>query len=280
MAQAESSSRWRDLGVRSLAALVLAPIVLLCVWWGGLPYLLLLLVTGCGVAWEWCTLVYGRGRENSQMALHGAAVAAALIAAFLGYPVVSLFIAGCCWLVSVLLASRSGSVDFWRLVGVAYVTVPLLALFYLRLEPGFGFLALLWLLTVVWMTDTFAYFAGRLIGGPKLSRFSPKKTWAGLGGGAVGAAIASGAVGVLASLPVIWIPVVLAAIIAVVSQIGDIFESAAKRHFNAKDSSSLIPGHGGILDRIDGLMFAAVFCVGLALLRGGNFQQAGRFLFW
>ena len=184
------------------------------------------------------------------------------------------------WGTSLAMASRAGPLDLWRSVGIPYLALPLLALFYLRAEPSFGFLALIWLLVVIWATDSFAYFAGRLIGGPKLSRFSPKKTWAGLGGGAAGAALASAVVVILAKLPVVWVPVLLAAIVAVVSQMGDIFESALKRHFNVKDSSNLIPGHGGILDRIDGLMFAALFCVGISLLRGGGLDKASRFLFW
>lgn len=281
MAEAQQVSRWRDLGVRFAAALVLMPVVLFCVWWGGFAYLLLLIAAGLGIAWEWCQMAFAReGADRFQLPVHGLTVAAALLCAAYASPLTSLMAIAIGWAISIGLASRAAPLSFWRVVGVPYLTLPLLALFYLRAESGFGFLALIWLLMVIWATDTFAYFAGRLIGGPKLTRFSPKKTWAGLGGGAVGAGVASALVGVTAKLPVIWIPVLLAAIVAVVSQIGDIFESAAKRHFNVKDSSSLIPGHGGILDRIDGLMFAALFCAGLALLRGSDLNSASRFLFW
>ena len=280
MAETQTASRWRDLGVRVAAALVLMPAVLLCVWWGGVAYLLLLIAAGVGVAWEWCQMAFGEEADRFQLPVYGLTLIAALLCAAFSPAWYSIVALAAGWLVSIALASRSAPFGFWRAAGLPYLTLPLLALFHLRAEDGFGFLALIWLLMVIWATDTFAYFAGRLIGGPKLSRLSPKKTWAGLGGGAVGAGLASAIVGIIAKLPVIWIPVLLAAIIAVVSQIGDIFESAAKRHFNVKDSSSLIPGHGGILDRIDGLMFAALFCVGLALLRGSDLYNASRFLFW
>ena len=193
MAEPRSESRWRDLGVRIAAALVPMPIVLFCVWWGGVPYLLLLIIAGIGVSWEWCRIVFGHEADANQLFVHGLTLTGALLCAAFMSSWTALLVAALGWGTSLAMASRAGPLDLWRSVGIPYLALPLLALFYLRAEPGFGFLALIWLLLVIWATDSFAYFAGRLIGGPKLSRFSPKKTWAGLGGGAAGAALASAA---------------------------------------------------------------------------------------
>jgi phosphatidate cytidylyltransferase len=130
-------------------------------------------------------------------------------------------------------------------------------------------IGIFWLLLVVWGTDIGAYFAGRSLGGPKLApRFSPNKTWSGLAGGAATAAL----VGLVAA---IWMPVmpmlllaIGSAMIAVVAQIGDLFESSLKRQFDAKDSSNLIPGHGGLLDRIDGVLAASLAVAAIAWLAG------------
>ena len=135
--------------------------------------------------------------------------------------------------------------------------------------PGNGLAIILWLLAVIWATDIGAYFAGRGIGGPKLApRISPKKTWAGLAGGM----IAAGAVGATAAIVLDWpnAPgVILFSIgLAVIAQGGDLMESAIKRAFKVKDSGSLIPGHGGLLDRLDGLMTAAPSVAAVALIGG------------
>jgi phosphatidate cytidylyltransferase len=157
----------------------------------------------------------------------------------------------------------------WVAAGVVYIGVPVLAILWLRgqdRETAF------WLLLVVWATDSVAYAAGRLIGGWKLMpRVSPKKTWAGLIGGTIGAAIVGGVVAAALSLAIDpWILAGASAVLALVSQAGDLFESAVKRHFDAKDSGTLIPGHGGVLDRIDGLMAAAPAAALFCLLLGGG----------
>lgn len=159
----------------------------------------------------------------------------------------------------------------WALAGAFYVGLPCLCLVWLRGFPGDGRLIVLWLLAVVWATDTGAYAFGRLIGGPKLiPALSPNKTWAGLGGGMLCAALAGG--GIAASAPGLpWLALGLfAALVAVVSQAGDFFESGVKRHFGVKDSGALIPGHGGALDRLDGLLFAAPFAALGMLLWGAR----------
>ena len=157
----------------------------------------------------------------------------------------------------------------WALAGLIYVALPVAALLWLRHEANWGLPTVLWLFATVAAIDTGAYFAGKGIGGPKLAPLiSPNKTWAGLGGGA----LAAGLCGLIAALILgtdVMTAVIFSMILAPVAQIGDIAESAVKRYFGVKDSGSILPGHGGILDRIDGLVAAAVFVAGVRLLGGG-----------
>lgn len=157
----------------------------------------------------------------------------------------------------------------WMVAGVPYIAVPVLALAWLRADAGY--VPVFWLMAVVWGTDIGAYAAGRSIGGPLLApRVSPKKTWSGLGGGVVAAFAVGAATGM--ALGTAWAPLALvSACLAVVAQAGDLAESAVKRHFGVKDASSLIPGHGGLLDRVDGIMTVAPAVVLLHLVAGGLF---------
>lgn len=145
--------------------------------------------------------------------------------------------------------------------GVAYIGLGALALLYLREQPH-GFALALWTLMVVWATDIGAFFAGRRIGGAKLApRISPNKTWAGLGGGMVAAALAGGSFGAATHLPAatLW----LGGLLAIVAQAGDLLESWMKRQAGVKDSGMILPGHGGLLDRIDGLLPVLILVAGL-----------------
>ncbi|MCH7931170.1 MAG: CDP-archaeol synthase, partial [Proteobacteria bacterium] len=127
-----------------------------------------------------------------------------------------------------------------------------------RADETVGRETVFWLFAVVWATDVGAYFAGRGVGGPKLlPRISPGKTWAGLVGGVVCAALVGAAAAALLDLPSHAPLILVSALLAVVAQAGDLFESMVKRRFKAKDSGTLIPGHGGVLDRLDGLLAAA-----------------------
>lgn len=155
--------------------------------------------------------------------------------------------------------------------GVVYVGLPALALVWLRMEPVGGMAHVLWLMIVVWSTDVMAYFAGRSIGGPRLApRISPSKTWAGLLGGVTGAGLAGGLAAALGGAGFLA-PMALAMLLALVSQAGDLFESSLKRHAGKKDSGHLIPGHGGLLDRVDGLAFSApVFAAVIWLYAGAS----------
>lgn len=155
-------------------------------------------------------------------------------------------------------------------VGVPYGAAVFVGAVLLRRDPHDGLLAIFWLFAVVWSTDIAAYFVGRAVGGPKLApRISPNKTWSGAIGGAVAATVAG--VGVAAGGGVAsfgWVALISFAA-SVLSEAGDLFESGAKRAFGAKDSSQLIPGHGGLMDRLDGFLVAATFAAVIGVCRGG-----------
>ena len=147
--------------------------------------------------------------------------------------------------------------------GALYVGVPACALVWLRADVPGGMQHLIWLLIVIWATDICAYLVGRTVGGPKLApRISPGKTWSGLLGGVAGATLLGGVVAHALGAGY-WLAAAVGGCLAVVGQVGDLFESALKRQAGVKDSGHLIPGHGGLLDRIDGLVFAAPVFAGL-----------------
>jgi phosphatidate cytidylyltransferase len=169
----------------------------------------------------------------------------------------------------------------WLAAGVGYAAVLLFAPLILRRDPALGFVAIAFLFAVVWVTDIAAYFAGRALGGPKLwPAVSPKKTWSGAIGGTLGG-IAAGLLMVkLLGLSVGPMLVLVAGLLSVVAQAGDLLESAVKRHFGAKDAGSIIPGHGGVMDRLDGFLTAAAAAAMVGLIRGGLEAPARGLLVW
>ena len=148
------------------------------------------------------------------------------------------------------------------MAGVIYIAVPVAALVAIRAEPTFGRAAVIWIIALVVAADTGGYLVGRTVGGPKLApRISPNKTWSGLGGAVAGAAL----VGLLTAFVLnhtnVWMLTLISAVLGLLEQGGDLVESAFKRHFGVKDTSQIIPGHGGVLDRVDGLLAVAVAVV-------------------
>ena len=175
---------------------------------------------------------------------------------------------------------RSGS-STWSCLGIFYVGFPALALILLRGDSHYGFAAILWMFLVVWAADTLAYFAGRIIGGPKLAPvISPKKTWAGLGGAVAGSALVSFIFACVTQLDGIWTLAILAGCLAVVEQAGDLFESSLKRFHGVKDSGRLIPGHGGVIDRVDGLIAVAVAAALIGVFHDQGVNAARGLLRW
>lgn len=278
--QAPPPSRWRDLGVRCASAAVLIPLALIDAWVGGPWFALIAAAIGAIAAREWCRMVFAS--DVAQTVLHTAvAVAGVALAVESLYAAAIVFIlAG--WAGSLGLERMRGRpVNLWAAVGVPYVALPPLALIVLRQHPEYGLTAVLFLFAVVWSADTAAYFFGRLIGGAKLwPAVSPNKTWAGLFGAMTGAALAGAGTAFAAGLPSMPPVIAVAAVLAVVEQGGDLFESALKRAYGFKDAGRLIPGHGGLLDRVDGLVAAAVAAALLGIARGGIDGAAAGLLVW
>ncbi|HUL05681.1 MAG TPA: phosphatidate cytidylyltransferase [Candidatus Acidoferrum sp.] len=255
----------RAVRTRVVSALILAPTALVPAYLGPPVWDVLVAVMGALMAWEWARLCDG-GRLSrvgaSSIAISPLAVAVGLLSGI----VPALVLVGASGVLIGLAARLDGARNpLWLGAGVGYVGLPCLAMAWLRALPGDGLLTLLWVLALVWATDTGAYIAGRGIGGPKLApRISPNKTWAGLVGGVVAAAAVGVAAALLVQNVAAWFAVFGSAALAVVEQAGDLLESAVKRHFGVKDSSRLIPGHGGVLDRVDGLLAVSLAVAALS----------------
>jgi phosphatidate cytidylyltransferase len=247
-----------DLRTRFLSALVLGPLVLLAVYFGGWIFQLLMLSFALLAAAEWVRLVEpNRSLLIASLAI--AAVGAVLVADFAAGVELSLILATVLT-VALFATATVGHAKHCRLLafGIPYVVFGSIALLWVRGVDEDGLGLLIYLLFAVWATDIGAYAAGRTIGGPKLApRISPKKTWAGLIGGMISAALFGAGVAFAFGAERPGFAALLAAVLAVISQAGDLFESGIKRHFDVKDSGRLIPGHGGLLDRVDGLIVAA-----------------------
>jgi len=242
---------------RIVSALLLLPLVLAPVYYGGWWFAALLMVGGVFMATEWVALT-STGNRLVGFILAGFVVVLVGVIESVS-PSASLVLT--LFLCVAVVGTISVKLSFlkrlgWWLIGFSYVSLPLVALWWLRTVDG---LLVLWVLLIVWATDIGGYFAGKGIGGPKLApRISPKKTWAGLLGGMVLSIVASLGLAVFAPFgPTGTLLIIFAAMFAIWSQVGDLFESGVKRAFGVKDSGGLIPGHGGVLDRVDGLVFVA-----------------------
>ena len=254
----------RNLLIRFVVALVLAPLAVAIAYAGGWLWIALVALAAVGLYVEWLTVV-GAVRIG---AIVSGATALLIAGICLGrgridasLVVLALGLAAATWL--------SPPLRRWTAAGFCYAAAAEIASVLIRLDQVWGLMALLLVLLVVWATDIGGYFAGRGIGGPKLwPRVSPRKTWAGaIGGFAASLVVAAGfaACGLGRTGPLL----LLGSVLSIVSQLGDLFESAVKRRFGVKDSSHIIPGHGGLLDRLDGFVAAAVLAAIFGLLRGG-----------
>jgi len=255
------------LGLRVASAAVLAPLAIGAVLLGGWAFALLVLAAAVILAWEWRRLLGPGG----PLPLPATVAAVWAVAAFAPPPgaIAVLLVAAA---VQAASESAARARPAWAASGVLYVGLPVIALLWLRGTGPTGAVVVLWLMAVVWATDIGAYAAGRLLGGPKLApAWSPNKTWAGALGGiaaAAGAAAVIGALGYAALLP----SVLTAAGLSVVAQAGDLAESVVKRRFGVKDMGTLIPGHGGLFDRLDSMLAAAPI---LALFMAAGGGEAG-----
>jgi phosphatidate cytidylyltransferase len=265
-----------DLGKRIASGVVMALLAVGAGVLGGWPFALFWAAAAVGIFWEWSTIVAGGAIAARAVGI--AALIAATLAAGAGQIyAASLVLAAGVAVVAACAPGRRG----WAAAGVVYAGIALLAPMVLRPDREFGLLAMLFLFAVVWSTDILGYFIGRAVGGPRLAPpISPKKTWSGAGGGTLGALGAGLAVvyiaGDIALLPATCVAFVL----SIASQAGDLFESAVKRRFGVKDASHVIPGHGGLMDRLDGFIAAGGVAALIGIMRGGLDAAARGLLQW
>ncbi len=260
VAGAAPARRRSDLATRALAGVVMIAVALVALWAGGIAFWLLASAAALLMLAEWAGLMRAsRMRITVALAALGfVLLVASPLADGIGERALALLIA---LAIAVAAIGRSGRLG----AGLVYAGLPTLGLLFLRDQPH-GLALTLWTLAVVWATDIGAYFSGRAIGGPKLApALSPNKTWAGLGGGMVAALLIGFVIAALFHLPAALR--LLGAPMAVLAQMGDLFESWLKRRAGVKDSGRLLPGHGGALDRLDGVVPVATL-VGLLAATG------------
>ncbi len=259
-----------NLAKRAASMVVLAPIVLWAIWIGGWPYVGLIVLAAALIAYEWCD-VTGTPSPLSRW-LGGATGLAIGIGVVFGYPSGL----GALCLVAVLALTTSGPrTRVWPLLGVLYAGLPAFALLWLRSRGADGLATVMWVVLVVWATDIGAYLVGRLVGGPLLApTISPGKTWSGAYGGLFLAFLTGMAVGLHQGHGALFLFGMTSIILAGVSIWGDLLESRVKRLFNCKDTSNLIPGHGGVMDRVDGLLTAVMVLAATEYLLNVRFVVA------
>ena len=288
MAQpASRSGGLTNLQKRILSAAVLLPLVIAAIYVGHPYFTVLIAVFAGAAAWEWVSVAAnvrtpgevapvpnpppGLWRADAFVSM--AAVAAiALVAGFgaAGWGVFAIVGLVILWLVLTGLLKDRQRLP-WNLAGIVYVAAAAAALVLIRSDPEWGRAALTWIIALVVAADTGGYLVGRTVGGPKLApRISPNKTWSGLGGAVAGAALAGLLTAFILNHTNVLMLTLISAVIGLLEQGGDLVESAFKRHFGVKDTSQIIPGHGGVLDRVDGLLAVAVAVLVINLWAGGS----------
>jgi phosphatidate cytidylyltransferase len=258
-----------DLAVRFASAVALGLPFLIAVY-AGPPYFDLIIAAAAGLlAWEWSRFtapaVSPGGRWRPAIFIGWTLLA--VVFASLFAPGAGLLMAAAAAAAVLIWAPR----ERWLAAGLVYVAVPCIALLWLRDQGEDGHAIVFWLLAVVWASDIGAYFSGRILGGPKLApKVSPNKTWAGFFGGAAAAAAIGATAAPLLDAARPSLLVAISVLLGISAQAGDLFESWLKRRFGVKDTSALIPGHGGVLDRVDGLMAAALLLALIGLTGKGS----------
>jgi phosphatidate cytidylyltransferase len=272
-----ASAGLSELQKRILSAIVMGLAAIGATIWGGWPFQLVWMLAAVGVAYEWQRIVHrNQGRPFEILA----AVATAVVMWGAIWLSIWVIVAGAAVAVlAVALAAGDRRTD--TAIGLAYAAGLGAAVILCRGTGYDGAVVIFWLFAVVWGTDTLAYFTGRSLGGPKLwPRVSPKKTWSGALGGLVGG-VALGCM-LLSSLGVSlhWQHIAWSIVFSVLTQAGDLFESALKRRYDVKDSSNLIPGHGGLMDRLDGFIIAVMAAALVGSLRAGWARVPQGLLVW
>ncbi len=275
---AGSASGRSNLALRVASALVLAPLAIAIAYFGGWPFVLFWALAALGIFWEWAALVAGAAGRSVFLAGAGPVVIATVLAGLHRPLAAMLIIAVGAVGAAAFAPSRQGP---WIAVGVIYAGAMLLAPVVLRADAEFGFVVMLLLFAVVWTTDVVGYFVGRALGGPKLwPRVSPNKTWSGALAGTAAAILVAIALASTTTRTSLLPIAVVAVMLSIVAQLGDLFESAVKRRFGAKDAGQLIPGHGGLMDRLDGFLLAAAAAALFGSMRESMEAAARGLLVW
>jgi phosphatidate cytidylyltransferase len=264
-----------DLWPRVAAAVAMGSVALAATWIGGFLFAAFWWLASIVVLWEWQRLVGGERLIVARVV--AGAVALALVALSALHDSIAGVVAALILGAAAVGWIAGGRQGIWAAAGVLYAGALVASVGLLRVSPSFGVASILWLFAVVWGADIAAYFAGRLIGGPRLwPRVSPGKTWA----GAIVGAFAGAVLGLMLAAwtnrlaALFWLGLAT----AIVSELGDLFESALKRRFGVKDSSGLIPGHGGLMDRLDAFTSASFFAAVVAILHPkGDYIASGLF---
>jgi phosphatidate cytidylyltransferase len=267
-----------ELALRVGSGLVLAPLAVAVAYLGGWPFTLFWGVAAGVVLWEWTTLVT-QARQGAPLMVGLGALLLAVALAAAGMLAGAVIVLALGTVAVGALAPKP--CRLWAAGGVPYAGAIGIAPMVLRADGDYGFVAIILLFAVVWSTDIVAYFVGRALGGPKLlPAVSPKKTWSGAFGGLAGAVVAALVTARFAGLSD-WLAIaVLAVALSVIAQAGDLFESFLKRRFGVKDSGYLIPGHGGLMDRLDGFVTAAALAALIGVMRGGLWGPARGLVVW
>ncbi len=244
-----------DLGVRVLSAAVMLPAAVYIILKGEYSYLGLVIALSGLILFEWNNICEGKG-VSLTFTMQCLIVLYAIISLYF-YGVVNFIFLGIGALITIAVAFLNKNSAKWALIGLIYALIPAVSLLWLRSSSSDGGYIVLWAMIIVWSMDTGGYFAGKNIGGPKMApKISPNKTWSGLAGGGILAMITGSAAAYYFEFGVsLWQIALISGFLAIWSQIGDLYESSLKRRFNVKDSGAIIPGHGGIMDRVDGVVF-------------------------
>ncbi len=263
-------------GTRVVSAVILGLLALGAAYVGGPLFLLCWTIGALLIFWEWCAVAEVSPR-NAALALGGAGLVGAAVTIALGAPAAAML-----WVLAGAVAAASfARPSVWAAAGVLYGAALLVPIVLLREDARLGFVAVLFLFAVVWATDVAALYVGRYVGGARLApRISPAKTWSGAVGGTI-AGVAAGILLLFAMRVALGAAHVLVALAVTVSaQAGDLFESWVKRQFGVKDASGIIPGHGGLMDRLDGFIAAALFAFLFGAWRAGPGAAAEGLLQW
>ena len=278
MTDAGPARQMSNLQLRVISSTVLIVAVLAVTWFGGVAFRILSAAIAGAMFYEWCAMsrsAAGAAAGSRHQLVAAVLLSVVLLALVLGYSAAGVLVLLALSVLASLLDCKIGGQGSWAPAGLAYAGLSGVSLAWLRDGDQAGLLAILFLFAVVWATDIAAYFVGRSLGGPKLApSISPGKTQSGAIGGMIGGVVAGVALAAFAGLGNLPLLAVVAFLLSIVSQIGDLFESWVKRRHGVKDSGTLIPGHGGVMDRVDGLVAAAFALYAIGLMLGSADKPA------